>query len=164
MFTRPGARPQSGTTVRSLRLGGVGELLLLEDDVGVAAEVAPVDAGLDRELAQLGVQVVRHGGERRVDAAHRLTHRRRVLDVELHRLEVRVLGVGLQERPQRVDPHVGEPDLLRLGVLEEVEGGGRALEAGAEDEESHRSPPLRSVSATTPSPARRAERASAAAP
>ena len=51
MFTMPGASPQSGTTVMSFACACGVELLLLEHDLGVAAEVAEVHAGFDGELA-----------------------------------------------------------------------------------------------------------------
>ena len=53
MFTIPGARPQSGTTVTPFAFACRVELLLLEDDLGVAAEVAEVHARLDGALGEL---------------------------------------------------------------------------------------------------------------
>ena len=60
----PGARPQSGMTVTPFAAAFARQPLLLEDDLGVAAEVAEMHAGFHRQLGERKVEVVRNRAHR----------------------------------------------------------------------------------------------------
>ena len=121
----------------ALRARAVGQRLLLEHDLGVAAEVAVVHAGLDGTLGERQVEVVRDRAHHGVGLAHHRQHRLAVADVERGREEPWT-GEWLEELGQMVEAKVGEPDLGHLGVLQQVVGARRALQASSENEHPHR--------------------------
>ena len=84
MLTIPGARPQSGNYREPSRPRGIVMLLLLQHDVGVAAEVREMTAGLERQPRHRFVEVVGQGAEHRVVAAHGGQDRRVIVGVESH--------------------------------------------------------------------------------
>ena len=108
MFTIPGASPQSGMTLTFCAAACVGERLLLEHDLGVAAEVAEVRARLDREPRHLEVEVVGQRAHHRVALPHQRQHRLAVAHVERRRDQPRS-GVRREERRDRADVEVGQP-------------------------------------------------------
>ena len=112
------------------------ERLLLEDDLGVAAEVAEVHPGLDRALGERQIEVVRYGAHHRIRLAHDSEHSLAVAHVERGGNEA-FARQRLQEVREVVEMEVGEPDLLHFGILQQVIGTRRALQASAEDEHSH---------------------------
>jgi len=84
-----GGKPAVGND-RDVLLSCVGvELFLLEHDLRVAAEIAEMHSGLDREAGHIVVEVVRDGTHDRVTLAHRAQHCRVVADVERRRNEAR---------------------------------------------------------------------------
>src|SRR3989442_15855014 len=82
LATAPGfRRPASRARPRSRRFGV--ELLLLKDDLRVAAQVGAVDAGVHRGPGDLEIEVVRRGVLDRCLTDHRGAQRGAILHVEL---------------------------------------------------------------------------------
>jgi hypothetical protein len=124
MLTIPGASPQSAITLRPAVPGARVELLLPEDDLGVAPEVAEVRARVHRRLGHVAVEVVRQRAHARVGLAQQGAHRLAVARVERRRdqarpaaLDARGVGVRGEEPRQRVDAQVGEAHLGDGGIL-----------------------------------------------
>ncbi len=114
----------------------LGELELLQHDVGVAAQVHPMRLGGDGGLRQLEVEEVGHAAHDDVAALGELLHLARVGDVGAHGAHL-LGGQELRRGGQRLGVAVDEDQLLQRGVLEQVEGAGAALHAAAEDEDFH---------------------------
>jgi hypothetical protein len=113
-----------------------GEFLLLEDDLGVAAEIAEVHPRLDRPLRELEVEVVGDRAHHRVALAHQRQDRLPIAYVERCRNQP-LARVRREEGGQVVEAQVGEADLRHLGILQQVIGTRGALEPRAEDEHTH---------------------------
>ena len=121
----------------SLRGGAVGERLLLEDDLRVAAEVAEVHASLDRALRERQIEVVRDRAHHRVRLAHHGEHGLAIAHVERGGDEPRPRE-RLEKLGQVVEAQIGEPDLAHLGVLEQIIRTRRTLQSRSEYEHPHR--------------------------
>ena len=119
-----------------LRGGRVVQHLLLEDDLGVAAEVAEVRPGLDGELREIEIEVVRDRAHHGVRVLHQREHGVAVADVDRRR-DQPLPRVLVEELRQVVGVLVGEADFGHFGILEQIIGTGRALQAGPKDEHSH---------------------------
>ena len=138
----PGARPQSGHDREAARPRRLVVLLLLQHDLGVAAEVGEVTPGLEGQPRHRLIEVVGQGAEHGVVAAHGREHRRMIVGVEAHGAEPGT-RVGQENRqPFRLD--VGERDFGNLGILEQAPGGRAALKAPTKDEHFHDQHPLES--------------------
>ena len=132
------ARREPGVGHHADPLGpGLGiQLLLLQHDLGVAAEVREVHAGLHRELGERAVEVVGNGAHHGVHLAHEAEHGLVVAHVERCGDQA-MAGVRCEKRRQMIDLEVGEADLRHLGVLQQVIGAGGTLQTGPENEHSH---------------------------
>ena len=135
---RDHARRESavGDDREALRRGGGVELLLLEDDLGVAAEVAEMAAALDGERRHRAVEVVRQGAHHRVVAGHDLPHGGVIGTVELLQDQL-VAAYPLQERREAIDLQVGEGHLGDAVAVEEIVGARRSLQSSPENEHLH---------------------------
>jgi hypothetical protein len=108
------------------------QLLLLEDDLGVPAEVAEVRAGLGGLGGEIVVEVVGDRAHRRVGLAHQRADGIAIAHVEPGGDEARA-RVRRQEGRQMLDVQVGQPDLGHVGVLEQVVRARGALQPRAEN-------------------------------
>ena len=93
------------------------ELLLLEHDLGVAAEIREVAPGLDRGPGHGAVIVVGDGAHHRRVALKRFPHRVRVGDVELHHAQP-APPVSREKRGKVVRPQIGQRHLRNSGILQ----------------------------------------------
>ncbi len=121
----------------ALRRGPLGQLLLLEYDFRVATKIAEVNAGFDRALGKIQVEVVRNRAHHRVALAHQRQHGLAITDVERRRNEPRSRQ-RLEKRRQVIEVEVSQADEADVRILEQIIGAGRTLQAGAEHEHSHR--------------------------
>ena len=120
-----------------LGLGRLVQLLLLQHDLGVAAEIAEMRSRFDRGRCHRPIEVIWEGREDRLHARHRLLDRRGVLDVERERLEAPapVLLEELRE-PSRVQ--IRERNSRHRMDLQQVVSGGAALQARPQYQDVHR--------------------------
>ena len=107
------------------------ESLLLEDDLGIAAEVREVDARLNGQRCELVIEVVRDCAHRRVSLAHQRQHGFLVADVE-RREDQTLAGVRREELRQVAGMQIGQPDFLHFRILEEIISTRGALQPRAE--------------------------------
>jgi hypothetical protein len=109
--------------------------LLLQHDLGVAAQVGEVRAGVHRRHRHPQVEVVREGAHHRRHAFHGVADPRAVVGVHLLRRQP-AAEVRLEEGGKRVDLEVGD-DHLVVRVGQQVVGTRRTLQARAEHEHPH---------------------------
>src|SRR5262249_27072152 len=122
--------------------GLVVELLLLEDDLGVAAEVREMAARLDRSASQGAIVVIGDGAHDRGVASKRLLDGDRIGHIEPHGLEPPspVAPAG-QEGRETIWPKIGQGHLGHRRILQEIVGAGAPLQPGTEDQHLHERPP-----------------------
>ena len=111
------------------------ELLLLEHDLRVTAEISEVHAGLHRQRRQLTVEVVRDRAQHRLHLSPLTQHD--FVVTHLHRDRNQAWIIGRQKRGQRRHVEVGQPHLRHAGTAKQVERTGGALCAPAKDEKTH---------------------------
>ena len=108
------------------------ESLLLEDDLGVAAEVGEVNARFNSERRQIEIQVVRDRAHHGVGLAHQRQDRFPVADIE--RGEDETLARIRREKMRQVAcVQIGQPDFLHFRVLEQIICARGALQARAKN-------------------------------
>ena len=131
-----GRKPAVGDDADVLAARDSVEILLLENDLGVAAQIAEVRARVHSEPRHLEIQIKRQRAHHRVGLTHQRQHGFVIVHVERRRDQPR-LRVATQELRWMVDAHVREPDFLDSLVLQQIVSASGTLQAGAEDEETH---------------------------
>jgi hypothetical protein len=144
MLTIPGASPQSGTIDAPVSRACAASAFCCSTISVFPPEVAEVRARR-RVARHVQVEVVRQRAHHRVALAHQRAHRLAVARVERRGHEARApgadgrrVGVRREEGRELADVQVGEPHLLHVGILQQVEGAGRALQPRPENEHPHR--------------------------
>jgi hypothetical protein len=112
------------------------ELLLLQDDLGVAAQVGEMAATLDRGLGHGTVVVVGDGAHDRCVTLKGGMHVRRVGDVQPHRVQP-TSPISGEKLGQLFGPEVGQSNLGDSRILKEIVSAGASLEPGTEDQQLH---------------------------
>jgi len=114
----------------SLFLGSGIQRLLLEDDLGIPAQIRKVHAGIDRELGEVVIEVVRNRAHRRVGLTHQRQHS--FLIPHIDRREDQTLArVRRQEVFQMIRVQIGQSNFFYLRVLQQIICARGALKARA---------------------------------
>jgi hypothetical protein len=95
-----------------------------------------MNAGLDRELGEIEVEIVRDGAHHRVAVPHRPKHRVAIANVQGSRQQSRS-GVRREERRKVSRVKIGEPNRSDVLVLQQVIGTRATLQSCAEHEHPH---------------------------
>ena len=112
------------------------EPTLLVDDRGVAAQVGEVDARRYRQPRDLKVEVIGKCAQDRIDSLHQRRNLPGVRCIDLDQAQA-ALEVRLEAGVDGAGVEVGDHHLVDPGGAQQIEGGGRALGAAAENEKLH---------------------------
>ena len=110
--------------------------LLLKHDLGVAAQVGAVDAGVHRRARHREVEVVRRRVLDRVVPVHRSAQRGAVLHIEPQQREPPA-DLRLERAGDTVRLQVGDGDPLNAWLLQQIVGAGGPLQARAQNQHAH---------------------------
>jgi hypothetical protein len=97
-----------------------------------------VDAVFERDAGDVVVERVRERAVADVDALHGRPHGALVVRIERDTFEARVVFVVAQETGERAGRPIGQADESDVGVLQQVERAGGALQPAAEYQHAHR--------------------------
>jgi hypothetical protein len=112
------------------------ERLLLEDDLGVAAEIAEVDTRLGGVSRHIEVEVIRERAHDRVALAHERADRLAVADIHRRRDQL-AAGIGREKVGQMIRVQVRQANLGDIRLLEQIIRARGALEPRAKYQHSH---------------------------
>ena len=132
----PGGETAVGDHGHAASLRVLIELLLLEDDLRVAAQVGTVNPCFHRGAGHLEVEVIGCRVLHRSVTRHRRAQRGAILHVELQQGEP-LPHVGLQKTVNPLRLQIRDGDLSDLGPLQEIIGAGGPLQARTQHQHAH---------------------------